>query len=80
MWYRNLVNLKILYVLNAMNVVKLNFLILVYALFGCSKNHATFLKPKEFYNSQNINITNIICENVKLKIKQILPIMNFIDA
>ena len=42
-------------------------------LFGCSKNHATFLKPKEFYNSQNINITNIICEKCKVKNKANSP-------
>ena len=42
-------------------------------LFGCSKNHKTSLNFKEFYNSQNINISNIICEKCKIKNKANCP-------
>ena len=32
------------------------------SLFGCINNHKTILKIKDFFNSQNINISNINCE------------------
>ena len=38
-------------------------------LFGCINNHITNLKIKDFFDSQKINITNIICGKCKLKNK-----------
>ena len=38
-------------------------------LFGCKKNHQVKLKIKDFLGTQNINISNIICEKCKVKDK-----------
>ena len=38
-------------------------------LFGCINNHITNIKIKDFFDSQKINITNIICGKCKLKNK-----------
>ena len=42
-------------------------------LFGCSNNHTTELKIKDFYNSQKINISNIKCEKCQIKNKANCP-------
>ena len=39
------------------------------SLFGCIKNHKANIKIKDFLGTQNINISNIICEKCKVKDK-----------
>ena len=43
------------------------------SLLGCSKKHKANLKIKDFLGTQNINISNIICEKCKVKDKANSP-------
>ena len=43
------------------------------SLLGCIQNHKTNLKIKDFLGTQNINISNIICEKCKIKDKSNSP-------
>ena len=57
-----------------MNLVLLKLKIINYiSLFGCIKNHKFNLKIKDFLGTQNINISNIICEKCKVKDKANSP-------
>ena len=42
-------------------------------LFECMNNHITYLKIKDFFDSQKINISNIKCEICKIKTKANCP-------
>ena len=43
------------------------------SLFGCINNHLKILDIKDFFNSQKINISDIICEKCKIKNKANCP-------